>query len=436
VATRKEMTIDERRKYLQRMQERYRTAGRAGRSQLLDEMEAVTGLHRKSLIRLVRSSLERKRRRRQRGRTYGADVDDALRVICESFDDICAERLQPNLVWMAQHMARHGELAVNDALLQQLSTISVATVRRILARVNQDQPRLVRKRSVLPRRYPEIPAKRMAWDLKQPGHFEVDLVHHCGATASGQYVCTLQMVDIATGWSERVAVLGRSFLVMQDAFQRILQRLPIPVCELHPDNGSEFLNDHLLRFWPQAIPGVALSRSRPYQKNDNRFVEQKNATLVRSYLGQVRLDTVAQTEVLNHFYDGMWLYYNCFQPVMRLCEKEILPTLHGIPQIRRRFDTAQNPLDRLLASQLLAPEQTKHLEAMRRETNPRQLRQQLYQLLDRLFALPLAEPSTREDVRDTLFTRYNHPSGKHPIYSWKEGNGPVTFSLDRTFALQ
>ena len=270
------MTVNERYKYLRLVQERYWAAGRTERSSLLNELEEVTGLHRKSRIRLLRGGLERKRRRRQRGRTYGPEVDDALRVISESMDHICAERLQPNLVWLAKHLSQHGELAVNKQLLKQLEKISVSTVRRNLQRIGQDQPRLVRKRSTQRSIYQQIPARRLAWDLLEPGHFEVDLVHHCGATSSGQYVCTLQMVDIATGWSERVAVLGRSYLVMQDAFERILQRLPFAVRELHPDNGSEFLNHHLLRFWTRSMPGLEVSRSRPYQKNDNRFVEQKN----------------------------------------------------------------------------------------------------------------------------------------------------------------
>ena len=436
MATKERMTIEERYKYLRLVQERYWAADKQGRSRLLSEMEEVTGLHRKSLIRLMRGRLERKRRRRQRGRTYGLEVDDALRVISESMDHICAERLQPNLVWLAKHLAVHGELVVNKRLLVQLGKISVSTVRRILQRVGQDEPRLVRKRTPKPHSYQQIPARRLAWDLAEPGHFEVDLVHHCGETSSGQYVCTLQMVDIATGWSERVAVLGRSYLVMQDAFERILQRLPFAVRELHPDNGSEFLNHHLLRYWPQAMPGVALSRSRPYQKNDNRFVEQKNSSLVRAYLGQERLDTVAHTEALNRFYEGMWVYYNCFQPVMRLSAKEVLPTMNGIPRVRRHFDDARPPLDRLLATKMLSTKQGAKLKVLRRDTNPRQLLKELYQLRNALLELPPATPGLNEDVRRTLQNQ-NHPEGEKPTtLMWKGVGGPVTLSNDRTITLR
>ena len=120
----------------------------------------------------------------------------------------------------------------------------------------------------------------IAWHERQPGHFEVDLVHHGGPTSDGQYIHTLQLLDIATAWSERVAVLGRSYLVMEDGFRRCQARLPFPIVELHPDNGVEFLNDLMVRFWKDALPVPHLSRSRPYRKNDNRFVEQKNRCLV------------------------------------------------------------------------------------------------------------------------------------------------------------
>ena len=324
MTTEDRMTIDERRKYLRRMKKRYVCADRAERSRLLDEMEALTSMHRKGLIRLMHSSLERKPRRKQRGRTYGLAVDDALRIIAESLDYICADRLAPNLVWLATHLSTHGELEVSPPLLEQLGRISVSTVKRRLKHQRRDRPRLPRKG---PRRankvQRDIPMKRIPWDVREPGHFEVDLVHHCGDSASGEYASTLQMIDITTGWSERVAVLGRGYLVMQDAFRRILARLPFQVREIHPDNGSEFLNHHMVRFWGELVQGVILSRSRPYQKNDNRHVEQKNATLVRAYLGHERLDSVAQVLAMNQLYDQMWLYYNLFQPVMRLTRKSV-----------------------------------------------------------------------------------------------------------------
>ena len=397
------MTIDERRKYLKIMRPRYRKATRREQSALLDEMQQVTALNRKTLIRLMLGSLERKPRQRQRGRTYGAEVDDALRVIAESYDYICAERLQPNLVVMAQQLANHNELRLSPGLLEQLAVISVPTVRRILQRITQDEPRL-------PRRGPEsarqatrdIPMRRIPWNETQPGHFEVDLVHHCGPQANGTYVHTLQMIDVATGWSERVAVLGRGYLAMKDAFWRILARLPFPVLELHPDNGSEFFNAHLLRFWGERVSQAELSRSRPWHKNDNRFVEQKNSSLVRAYLGNERLDTVAQTRALNTLYDKMWLYYNLFQPVMRLCGKEYRTLNDGSLRLHRQFDAARTPFDRLAVTPQIPLERKDALIALRDSLNPRRLREEIYADLQALFALPGATPGVTENVLDTL----------------------------------
>lgn len=175
MSTEDKMTIDERLKYLRMMKKRYVKAARKEKGRLLDEMQAVTELHRKTLIDLINGELKRKPRKKQRGRIYGPEVDDALRVIDKSFDYICAERLTPNLVWMAQHLARHSELETSDLLLERLGRISVSSVGRILGRIRQDQPRLPRKG---PRRanklVRDIPMIRLPWNILVPGRFEVD----------------------------------------------------------------------------------------------------------------------------------------------------------------------------------------------------------------------------------------------------------------------
>jgi hypothetical protein len=405
MSTPEQMTIDERYKYLRLMQPRYfKAASRQERSALLDEMEQVTGLHRKSLIRLLRGNLTRKKRRKQRGRVYGAQVDDALRVIAESMDYICAERLTPNLVWLAEHLAAHGELVATPELLAKLETISLSTVRRILRRIRQDEPRLPRKGPTSANRVArEVPMAKIPWHEAQPGHLEIDLVHHCGPSTEGEYAHTLQMIDVATGWSERVAVLGRSYRVMADAFRYIQQRLPFPILELHCDNGSEFLNQHLVRFWKNQVPDIHLTRSRPYFKNDNRFVEQKNDTLVRAYFGHQRLDSVAQVLAMNEVYEHMWLYYNLFQPVMRLADKVVVSENGRPTRVKRVFDQARTPFDRLCATETIPPDQRAALQAWRQEINPRALRRKIYAALEQLFRLPGAVLGQTESIYDTLF---------------------------------
>jgi hypothetical protein len=424
------MTIDERYKYLRIRQKLYRLASRKERSRMLNEMEQVTGLDRKTLNRHMKApEIERKARSRQRGRTYDSAVDDALRVIAEAMDYICAERLTPNLVTIAQQLAAHNELQLSSALLAQLERITVSTVRRRMkAFARLEQWQLPRRKGPRPPNpvTRDVPMRRIPWDEQQPGHFESDLVHHCGPVSSGDYVHTLEMIDVATAWWEPAALLGRSQRAMEDAFRRILARLPFPVLEIHPDNGSEFFNHHLVRFWKDAVPGIGLSRSRPFHKNDNRFVEQKNSTLVRAYLGHERLDSVTQTLALNRLYDKMWLYYNFFQPVLRLTEKTSYSTDHGELRFRRRYGPARTPFERLCATSVLSPEQRRSLEALRDQTNPRRLRQEIYTLLEALFSLPGATTGQTENVLDTLTA---------PQPPQKGVGTPVTLSIDRTVAV-
>src|SRR6266566_2982154 len=338
--TEEQMTVNERRKYVKLMKPLYQQAKRGERSRLLTQMQEVTRLHRKSLLRLLHAkSLNLKKRTTPRKRTYGPEVE------------------------------------------QQLAQISEATVTRLLRKHRSRKQRLPRKgpeRANQVRK--EVPMKRLAWDITEPGHFEVDLVHHGGENTAGEYGHTIQLIDVTTGWSERVAVLGRGQTAMEGGFRRILERIPFAILELHPDNGSEFFNQHLVRFWKDKVTGVQLSRSRPYHKNDNRFVEQKNSSLVRQYFGTLRLDTLEQVAAMNGLYEQMWLYYNLFQPVLHLKEKRVEPD-----GIVRTWDMAQTPYQRLRASGRLSHEQQAHLQALYEQTNPLRLRQAIYQGLAALW---------------------------------------------------
>jgi hypothetical protein len=386
-----EMSIDERRKYLKRMKVRYEKANRRDRSGLLSEMEQVTGLHRKSLTRLLgEESLERKKRGRSRGRSYGLEVEEVIVRVWESLDYVCAERLTPVLLATARHPAKFGEVQLTPALEEQLGHISRASVSRILHRFRSRRRRLPQKGAERANAATKgVPMKRIDWKTHEPGHFEVDLVHHGGETSAGEYMHTLQMVDVATGWSERVAVQGRGYRAMQAGIEHILSRLPFAVQEVHPDNGSEFFNQHGVRFWKEKVTGVQLSRSRPYQKNDNRIVEQKNDTLVRQYFGDRRLDPPEQLEEMNALYEQMWLYYNFFQPVLHLTEKTVVDD-----QVRRKWDQAQTPFERLKATGCLSPEQLQYLQALYERTNPRQVREQIYRQLTHLWEQSLQEASS------------------------------------------
>ena len=311
-------------------------------------------------------------------------------TVWESLDYICAERLTPSLLSTAKHLARFGVVQLTASMEQQLTMISRATVARLLSKHRSRKTRL-------PRKGPEranqatkgVPMKRIPWNTSEPGHFEVDLVPHCGETTAGEYGQTLQMVDVATGCSERVVVLGRGQRAMEAAFRQILARLPFEVKELHPDNGSEFFNHHLVRYWKEKVVGITLSRSRPYQKNDNRIVEQKNDALVRQYLGYGRVDAPQHIQAVDDLYERMWLSYNLFQPVLHLAAKETRGD-----QVRRKWDRSQTPFERLKATGSLSPAQQERLQTLYEQTNPLALREEIYARLAAIWDLQTKQTSS------------------------------------------
>ena len=402
MTTNNEMTIDEVYKYLRKIQALYGKANRKQKGRYLDEMVAITGRNRDYLIHILKGPLKRRRRQRQRTRTYKTDFDRVLRIIYESYDDICAERLHPNLRPLAEQLARHSEVTLTEKLKTQLATVSLSTVRDRLRQYRQDEPWTPRRPPRSPNPFlQDIPMRRLPWDIDTPGYFEVDLVHHCGTSAHGEYVHTLQMIDVFSGWSERVAILGRSFRVVEAGFERILKRLPFPIHGVHPDNGSEFFNNLMLSFW-RHHPQVELSRSRPYRKNDNRFVEQKNSSLVRAYVGDLRLDTVAQTQALRNIYNQLWLFNNCFQPSLHLSSKQTIPADDHHPTRMRRHHSARTPWWRICDADVLSSDVQDLLQLRIDVTNPRLLRRQFHADLDALYLLPGKSSSEPENVFVTL----------------------------------
>ncbi len=398
------MDINERRKYLKRQQPRYQKANRKERSHLLGDMMAMTGLNRKYLIHLMNSDLERKPRQRQRGSTYGSEVRAALYMIAESLDFVCGKRLKPVLLDTAHNLQRYGHLELNPELGQALTKISISTIDRLLPRRHIMDMKLPRKPPSAGKTKVQraVPIFTIPWNQSEPGHFEVDLVHHSGSVPSGDFIYTLQMIDVATGWSERYATLGKSQVAMEDAFRVLQHRLPFPIKEIHTDNGSEFLNAHMYSFWSQQLPKIQLSRSRPSYKNDARFVEQKNATLVRAYLQNKRYDTVAQMWAINYLYEVMGLFYNLFQPVMRLEQKIWFTDPQGSRRLKRRYGSAATPLHRLLSSNVLEPEQEEAIQRRHWAIDVRNLHHEVYRQLLQVKLLPNASPGKQENIYHTL----------------------------------
>lgn len=384
------MSVSAQTEYLRMMQRRYRDADRSAKSHLLDELEEVTHLSRKHLIALMnRSYSGRRKRSRERQRVYGQDVTEAIGTIAEALDWICAERLQPVLGSMARRLMACDEMQVSDEVLEKLERISVATVGRILKK-----PGPVRK---FPRPYPgrraetsaqqQVPISIIPWQQSVPGHFEVDLVHHGAADRRGNLVCTIQFIDVLTGWSERFAIMGYTFETIWQAIQDFRDHCPIPVRELHSDNGSEFINHALISAFGHELVGIAQTRGRPGYHNDNRFVEQKNSSLVRAYLGNLPLHTSAELQALNTLYQDMWLYYNLFQPVLRQTERTAVTGPDGLVRIRRKQDCAQTPFQRLCGAQPPIPrERRERLQRLYEQTNPMVLKRHIHAQIEDLIS--------------------------------------------------
>jgi len=386
MAKERSMSASARFEYFLAKQKQYREAGREGKSRILDEMQCTTHLSRKHLImRMNESDPSRKRRRRERSCEYGPDVVWAARFIAETLDWLCAERLKPALPEMLHSLAKHGEMVTTPELEGQLAKISVSTVRRILSRTPHTSPGLPKERRG---RRPDtvvqcmVPISIIPWHIATVGHFEVDLVIHGVPDEHGQLISTIQFIDVYTGWSERFAVRGHEFRDLWPVFLRFRAHCPILVREIHIDNGSEFLNQALISHLGDEMVHVRVTRGRPGWKNDNRFVEQKNSSLIRSYLGHLPLHTAEHCQHLDALYQDMWLYYNFFQPVLRQTSRTASTGADGLCRIVRQQDVAATPLQRLLnAKPPLARRKAEELLTLRDETNPRALWRRIHQQL-------------------------------------------------------
>ncbi len=386
------MNVDERFKYLRMMRERYAKTGREGKARLLDEMQAMTGLHRKYLIaRMNGSDLQRHRRNRERSRVYGPEVEHVVHLVADTLDWIGADRLQPGLVATAEHLARFGHLTLSAELRSQVQDVSISTVRRILRRLGRPADSLPHVRRG---RHPDsiaqslVPVRVIPWDEPEPGHFETDLVLHNCAGQEGPFVCSMQLLDVLTGWSERLALLGYEFDEMWRAIQAFKQHCPIPVREIHTDNGPEFMNLALVSHFGSDKVHVQLTRGRVGHKNDNRFVEQKNNSLIRAYLGHLHLHTPTHRDLLAQLYDDMGCYYNLFQPVVRQTSRHVEAESNGLCRIIRQQDRAATPLQRLLrAKPALARATAERLQALHHDTDPLALKRRIHRQLGELARL-------------------------------------------------
>ena len=325
--------------------ERYAASGRAAKGVILDELVALTGLHRKHAIRLLRAPPEERPPRGRPRTRYGTAVKDALALLWEASDRVCSKRLAAMIPVLLPALERHGQLSPDEEMRAKLLAVSPATIDRLLLETRIAAAQGRRRRagfSSAVRR--SVPVRTFGdWGDPPPGFVEVDFVAHSGVSVAGAFVQTLVLTDIATGWTECVPVLMRAGALALEALQAAQGLFPFPLRGVDFDNDGAFMNEPVVS-WCRA-QGLEVTRSRAYRKNDQAWVEQKNGAIVRRLVGYGRLEGMASAAALARLYAAARLHTNLFQPSFKLRDK----TRVGA-RVTKRWHPPATPADRALAS--------------------------------------------------------------------------------------
>lgn len=377
------MSLQARRELLAEVGPRYRHANKTSKQRILDEFTAATGYQRKYAIALLNRLPQPKMPRannKTRPKMYDTAVQNALQTVWELSNRPCGKRLVPFLPELLNALERHGELCWSDTLKSKVLALSPATADRLLRSARATLPtrgKTLTKPGTLLKH--QIPIRTFAdWDGTRPGFVEADLVAHCAESVQGEFLYTLTLTDIATQWTECLALQNRSQQTVSDAIAAARKQLPFALLGLDSDNGSEFINQTLLRYCQQEQ--ITFTRCRPYKKNDQCHVEQKNWSIVREHVGYDRLEGEREQKRLQALYQQLRLYVNFFQPCLKLTHKQ-----RDGAKVTKRYDKAQTPYQRLLSRQVLTDEQTKALTAQYESLNPAQLWRDLGTLKERLW---------------------------------------------------
>ncbi len=363
---------------------RYLKAKKAEKKRILDEFIAATGYHRKYAIRILKHGRPR-RSNKKHGlpKVYRGEVVVALEQIWEVCGRICSKQLHPFLPEMVKVLERCGELQLPAETKRLLLQMSSATIDRCLGLARFEHPShglsTTKPGSLLKK---AIPVRTFTpWDEDKPGFLEIDLVAHCGGSVEGQYINTLTCVDLSTGWIECLAVHHRTQQAIFEAIRSMRTRLPFLLLGLDSDNGGEFINALLYQYC--LSEEITFTRSRPYQKNDQAHVEQKNWSVVRRLIGYDRFETEEEYLLLQSIYTDLRLYANFFQPVLKLVSKE-----HVDKKLIKRYDTVATPYQRVLAANEIPFETKARLTNLYVQLNPVHLRTTIDEKVAKLWKIP------------------------------------------------
>jgi hypothetical protein len=357
------------------VQPRYLKANKVEKQKILDEFTLATGYHRKHAIRALKNQVQVQNHLKGKTKTYQpiyrGEVVQVLEQIWEIYGHLCSKRLQPFLPEAIKVLERCQEIKLSEETKELLLKISSASIDRCLRPVRIKSPHglsTTKPGSLLKNM---IPVRTFTeWDQERPGFMEIDLVAHCGNTTEGQYLNTLTCTDLSTGWTDVTALPHRSQQAVSEAIHRMRQRLPFPLLGIDSDNGSEFINDLLYRYCLDER--ITFTRSRPYKKNDQAHVEQKNWSVVRREVGYDRWETEQELAILESIYDDLRLYINFFQPSFKLIAKERIGN-----KTLKRYDTAKTPYQRVLERKDISLEAKARLMNLYVQLNPAKLRRRI-----------------------------------------------------------
>jgi hypothetical protein len=379
------MSLKSKCELLEVVRPRYLKASKVEKQKILDEFTCATDYHRKYAIRVLKNQVQVQNHLKGKTKTYKTiyrgEVVQALEQIWEIYGHLCSKRLQPFLPEAIKVLERCQEIELSQEAKELLLKISSASIDRCLRPIRIKSPHglsTTKPGSLLKNL---IPVRTFTeWDEERPGFMEIDLVAHCGNTTAGQYLNTLTCTDISTGWTDVTALSHRSQEAVSEAIQRMRQRLPFPLLGIDSDNGSEFINDLLYRYCLEEK--ITFTRSRPYKKNDQAHVEQKNWSVVRHTVGYDRWETQPERLLLEGIYDYLRLYINCFQPSFKLIAKERIGN-----RTIKRYDPAKTPYQRVLEHPDISLEAKARLTNLYVQLNPAELRRQIDDKIAKLWKI-------------------------------------------------
>jgi hypothetical protein len=378
-----------RKEIIDKQRANYRKSTKKGKGAILDAICETTGLSRDRAKKLLSGGAKRQARaKKKRGRkpVYGQDVREALEKVWAFMDFASGKRLVAGMEDMLEALSKFGEVNFPDEVNKKLCALSASTADRLLVRaksrymhkgMSTTKPGTLLKNDIPIRLGTE-------WDDAIPGYVECDLVAHCGDTTAGEYVNTLDVTDIATTWTETEVVINKAQIHVFKALMTIEERQPFPYLGIDSDNGSEFINNHLHRYCAQNK--ICFTRSRPYMKNDNCHVEQKNWNIVRRNIGYGRYEGEEAVRVMNEYYSLLRLYTNHFLPSTKLISKE---RVEG--KYHKRYEKPLTPYRRVLASQHIPDEEKEKLKKIHASLNPAELLRGMMELSKELEKLRMKQ---------------------------------------------